>query len=230
MGPKSEVETTMPGLKEPKRATQLADAVNPAKQSAKSKDLRGLNYDEGRAALSPEANEEKDSFLTDLFARIDANGDKGVSRKEVIAHLKRVGVGGGFMGLVHKKTADSFLEHLDKDKDKKVTWAEFQAVAQQVMPAALFDEKGNVKPELVDKVYKDLNTKADKGISRKEFEKGADAQLPKDMSFRGTVIEVAAKLGLDALDVDKDGFVSKLELQRAARSVAALKDKDKGRS
>ena len=216
----------MPGVKEPKRAAKLADAVNPAKAGKKpSADLRGMNYDQGKAALSPEANEEKDSFLTELFARIDANGNKGIDRKEVIAHLKRVGVKGGFMGLVHKKTADTFIEHLDTNKDNKVTWAEFQAVAQQVMPAALFDEKGSVKPDLVDQVYNDLNTKNDKGISRKEFEKGADAQLPKDMSFRGTVIEVAAKLGLDALDLDKDGFISKLELQRAARSVAALKGK-----
>jgi Ca2+-binding EF-hand superfamily protein len=189
----------------------------------KANALTGMSYEEGRAALSPRQVEEPSSFITDLFARIDRNKDKGIDRKEVIAHLKAVKIGGGFLGLVHKKTADKFLEYLDTDKSGKVTWAEFQNVATQVMPASLFDEQGNIKPALVDQVYAELDRNADGRVNRKELEKGADKQLPEDTSFRGTIIEVAGKLGLDALDLNKDGFITKLELQMATQAVAKLK-------
>ena len=215
----------MPLMKDrPGRAPAMAEGR--AQQDVtiqKANALAGMSYEEGRATLSPRQVEQPSSFITDLFARIDRNKDKGIDRKEVIAHLKAVKIGGGFLGLVHKKTADAFLEHLDKSKDGRVTWAEFQAVATQVMPAELFDEQGQIKPELVDQVYAELDRNRDGRVNRKELEKGVDKQLPEDTDFRGTVIDAAAKLGLDALDLNKDGFITKLELQMATQAVADLK-------
>ena len=80
--------------------------------------LRGLSYAEATAALQP----ENSTFFSDLFKRIDSNGDKAINRNEVIAHLKNVGVSGGLFGVIHKTVASTFIEQLDKGGDGKVTW------------------------------------------------------------------------------------------------------------
>ena len=186
-------------------------------------DLRSMTFSEGSEALkAKDGGGGESTFLTDLFARIDKNRDKGIDRKEVIAHLKRVGIGGGLFGIVHSKVSTQFMEKLDTNKDEKVTWEEFHAVASQVMPQDIFDEQGQVRPELVDQVYDAMDLNKDGGITRKELEKSTLAKLPEDTSHKGTVAEVAAKLGVDALDLNKDGKISKDELLEAARAVAAL--------
>ena len=108
-------------------------------------DLRSLSYAEAAAALQP----EKSTFFSDLFKRIDANGDKAIDRNEVIGHLKNVGVGGGLFGIVHKTVSSEFIKQLDQGGDGKVTMAEFRGVASQLMPPNIFDEDGNLKPDLV---------------------------------------------------------------------------------
>jgi Ca2+-binding EF-hand superfamily protein len=189
-------------------------------------DLRSMTFSEGESALKAKTSGGADtSFLTDLFARIDQNRDKGIDRNEVIAHLKRVGIGGGLFGIVHKKVSTQFMEQLDTNKDEKVTWDEFHAVASQVMPAEIFDEKGQVRPELVDQVFAAMDLNKDGGVSREEIEKTTLAKLPEDTSFKDTIAEVASKLGVDALDLNKDGKVTKAELLAAARAVAALAKK-----
>jgi len=89
--------------------------------SAKS-GLRELSYAEAAAALQP----KKSTFFSDLFKRIDSNGDKAIERKEVIGHLDSVGVGAGPFGLIHKTVSKTFIKELDKGGDKKVTMAEFR--------------------------------------------------------------------------------------------------------
>ncbi len=191
-------------------------------------DLRSMTFSEGESALKVKASGKSEStFLTDLFARIAANRDKGIDRKEVIAHLKRVGIGGGLFGIVHSKVSTQFMEQLDKNKDEKVTWEEFHAVASQVMPADIFDAQGQVRPELVDQVFAAMDLNKDGGVTREELEKTTLDKLPEDTSHKGTVAEVAAKLGIDALDLNKDGKITKNELLEAARAVAALAKQSK---
>ena len=189
-------------------------------------DLRTMTFSEGSNALKAKGGEGADtSFLTDLFARLDKNRDKGIDRQEVIDHLKRVGIGGGLFGIVHKKVSTQFMEHLDTNKDDRVTWDEFHGVASQVMPAEIFDEKGQVRPGLVDQVFEAMDLNKDGGVTRKEMEKTTLAKLPEDQSFKDTIAEVASKLGIDALDLNKDGKITKEELLTAARAVAALANK-----
>ena len=188
-------------------------------------DLRGTSYDEGVERLSPRTsgNQTGPNFLTELFARIDGNKDQGISRQEVIAHLKRVGIGGGFLGLVHSNTADSFMEKLDTNKDGNVTWAEFQAVAAQVMPPDIFNDKGEVKPELVDEVYAAIDTDKNNKVTQKELKAYSRKNLPEDTDFPDTTADVAAKLGIDALDLNRDGSITRDELGKAVAAVADLK-------
>ena len=207
----------------PLRATAPAAPATPAAQA--QREVRGMNYEDGRRHLAPPPPQQQTgpSFLPDLFARLDANHDKGIDRAEVIRHLKNVGIGGGFLGVIHSTAADKFIEKLDTNGDKRVTWAEFQGVAQQVLPATIFDAEGNVRPELVDQVYAELDKNKDAGVTLGELKTAAGKQVPADTTLRDTVIDIAAKLGLDALDTNRNGLIEKLELELAARSVADLR-------
>ena len=49
-------------------------------------------------------------------------------------------------------------------------------------------------------------------------------QLPEDTSSRSIVAEVMSKLGVDALDLNRDGKVKQNEFAQAASAVAGLKD------
>lgn len=202
-----------------------ASQPSPARPVAQAqREVRGMSYDEGRSHLAPPPPAQTGpSFLPALFARLDANRDQGIDRAEVIKHLKNVGIGGGLFGIIHKTAADKFIEQLDTNGDKRVTWAEFQAVAQQVLPATIFDEQGNVRPDLVEQVYAELDANRSGGVNLDELKAGAGKQVPADMTLRGTVIEIAAKLGLDALDTNRNGLIEKLELELAAQSVADLR-------
>ena len=185
--------------------------------------LRGMTYAEGRAALSPCEGGEG-TFIHDLFSRVDENKDCGIEKNEIKDHLGRVGIGGGLFGIVHKKVASAFLEQLDTNTDERVTWEEFRSVSQSVMPADIFDEEGQIRLDLVDEVYAELDANLDAGVTRKEIESSALRQMGEDISNRGKKAEVAGKLGIDALDFDKSGDISKEELLNAARQVAQLVD------
>ena len=185
------------------------------------KELRTMNYEQGKAHLSPSQG-GGGTFIHELFVRINTNKDGGIDRKEVVEHLKRVGIGGGFLGLVHSGVADAFLEHLDTNKDDAVTWTEFYGVAETVMPKEIFDKEGKIRPDLVDEVYQTLDLNKDKGISKKELEASALTNMPKGTKHKDTKAEVAGKLGMDALDFDKSGDISKAELLKAAEDVAAI--------
>jgi hypothetical protein len=186
--------------------------------SAKS-GLQTLSYSEAAAALQP----KKSTFFADLFKRIDSNGDKAIGRKEVIAHLDRVGVEAGLFGLVHKTVAKTFMKKLDRDADSTVTMAEFRGVASQLMPPNIFDEDGNLKPELVASTFTSFDADGDGRLTRAEFEQALMEQLPPDTTSRSTVADVMSKLGIDALDLNRDGAVQSGEFSQAADAVAGLK-------
>ena len=192
-----------------------------ARKEKLKNELKALNYENGRARLSPDKG-GGGTFIHDLFVRINQNKDTGIDRDEVIAHLKRVGIKGGFLGMVHSGVADAFLENLDTNKDEKVTWEEFYGVAATVMPAEIFDAEGKIRPDLIDEVYAKLDTDNSGGVSRKEIEASALANMPEDTSHKGTKAGVAGKLGIDALDFDKSGDITKAELLKAAEDVARI--------
>ena len=187
--------------------------------SSKS-DLRKLSYAEAAAALQP----EKSTFFSDLFGRIDSNGDKAIDRNEVIGHLKNVGVGGGLFGIIHTTVAKTFIQQLDQGGDNKVTMAEFRGVAAQLMPPNIFDAEGNLKPDLVAGTFTSFDGDGDGYLTVDEFERALMEQLPEGTSNRSIVAEVMSKLGVDALDLNRDGKVKNNEFAQAASAVAGLKD------
>ena len=180
--------------------------------------LREANFEEGAQLLKPE-----DTLLGDLFRRIDASGDKGISKGEVKSHLKRVGIKSGFLGLVHSTVADKFMENLDLNEDGQVTMDEFGAIAQELLPAELFDSDGQIKYDELDSFMTRLDVDGSGGIEYSELYSGTKSNLPEDQSHKGTIAEVAAKLGMDGLDTDASGAITLEELENAADAVAAAR-------
>ena len=95
-------------------------------------------------------------------------------------------------------------------------------VAATVMPKEIFDAEGKIRPDLVDEVFAKMDKNSSGTISRKEIESSALENMPKGTKHKDTKAEVAGKLGLDALDFDKSGDITRAELLKAAEDVAAI--------
>jgi Ca2+-binding EF-hand superfamily protein len=213
----------MPDMQQVLEVERAADPAADALEHQERTDpmtaaLRAASFEQGQDLLKPE-----DTLLGALFRRIDSSGDKGIERSEVIEHLKRVGIKGGFLGLVHTSVADKFMENLDVNKDAKVTMGEFGAVAQQLLPAELFDSDGRVKLDLLDEFLASVDKNSSGGISRKELDAGTLDRLPSDTSHKKKVSDVAARMGMDALDTDKSGEIDIEELKKAAEAVSSVR-------
>jgi Ca2+-binding EF-hand superfamily protein len=209
-------ERTLELARDPNAATETSGA---ARDSGSRDVLRAMTYEEGQAALSPEQG-GGGTFLHELFVRMDQNKDNGINRDEVKAHLKAVGVDGGIFGIVHSTASKKMIKELDQNKDKVVSWGEFQGVAKTVLPEDVFDEQGQVRPELVDEVYAIMDKDKSGGVSSKELYEATLEQLPAATSNKKIVADIGAKSGMDALDFDKSGDLSKDEILRAAHDIA----------
>jgi Ca2+-binding EF-hand superfamily protein len=157
-----------------------------------------------------------------LFGRMDRNADGAVDGKEVKKHLKVVGAPSGLFGVYHTTASDKFIETLDANNDKKVTWNEFQGAAKTLLPESMRNANGDVDPALADTAFAIADADADGEVTANELETATLDALPAGASFRGVTAQIAAKLGLDALDSDRSGSVSAAELKAAATEAADL--------
>ena len=157
-----------------------------------------------------------------LFDRMDRNQDEAISKGEVKSHLKDAGVKAGLFGIVHDKASSAFIDNLDTSKDGKVTWDEFSGVAKDVMPGDVQDAQGRIDPQLADAAFTELDANKDGAVSARELERGTLNRLPEDTSFRSTIAEVAAKLGMDALDTDRNGGIERAEYDQAVADAGEL--------
>jgi len=183
--------------------------------------LRGMSYEDGQAALSPEQG-GGGTFLHELFVRMDRNKDHGINRDEVKDHLKMVGVNGFFGGMIRNAAADKMIEELDLNKDEMVSWDEFHGVAKSVLPADVFDEEGNVRTDLVEEVYAIMDRDGSGGVTGEELYEATLDNLPEGTSHASKIADVGKKLGMDALDFDKDGVLTKDEILKAAHDIARV--------
>ena len=150
---------------------------------------------------------------------MDRNQDEAISKGEVKSHLKDAGVKAGLFGIVHDKASSAFIDNLDTSKDGKVTWNEFSGVAKDVMPGDVQDAQGRIDWLADAALPSSTRTKtAPSRLVRRAW----DAQpAPGRPSFRSTIAEVAAKLGMGAL-VDRNGGIERVEYDQAVADAGEL--------
>ena len=165
---------------------------------------------------------DKPQTFDRLFERMDRDGDGSVSKNEVKKHLKNAGVKAGPFGVVHSKASEAFIDNLDKDKNEAVSWNEFQGVAKDLMPAHIKNADGRIDPELANSAYKELDANQDGSVSKDELRTATYNQLPENQSYRSRIAEVAAKLGIDALDTDRNGAIERPEFDEAVQHASDL--------
>jgi len=154
-------------------------------------------------------------FAPRTFNRIDANNDGVITRNEVKKHLGNVGVGGGFFGIIHNKASGKFMDTFDANKDGKVTYGEFKKKASSLLPDSVKDSSGRIDRKKGYEAFKAIDTNKDGKLSKKELKKAILKSLPKGTSFKGTIADIGAKVGLNALDANGDGKISKKEFEGA---------------
>ena len=157
-----------------------------------------------------------------LFERMDRDKNGTVSQGEVKKHLKDAGVKAGPFGMVHSKASEAFIDNLDKNKSEGVSWNEFRGVAKDLMPADIKDAQGRIDPRLADAAFTELDANKDGSVSKDELKTATLNQLPESQSYRSRIAEVAAKLGMDALDTDRDGAIERPEFDEAVQHASDL--------
>ena len=78
--------------------------------------------------------------LRGIFNRVDTNRDGSLERAEVKKFVEDAGVDSGLFG--GKKVSgatDAFVDTFDGDKNGNVSWQEFQAKGQSLIPGAAKD-------------------------------------------------------------------------------------------
>ena len=179
----------------------------------------GASFQQGQAALSPAAP----TTLMDLFARMDVNKDKGLSREEVIGHLKAIKMRGGLLGIIHSSIATKMMESLDTNQDELVTWGEFQSIATELIPEDLFEEDGSIRMDMLKDQFATFDRDGDGNVTREEMEKSIEELLPEGTSNAGIIAEVTARFVQDALDSDGRKGLSQDEILEGAEAVSALR-------
>ena len=157
-----------------------------------------------------------------LFERMDRDSDGTVTKSEVKSHLKDAGVKAGPFGMVHSKASEAFIDNLDKNNSERVSWNEFKGVAKDLMPADIKNAEGRIDPELADSAFTELDANKDGSVSKDELQAATYNQLPESTSYRSRIAEVAAKLGMDALDTDRDGAIERPEFDEAVQHASDL--------
>ncbi len=166
--------------------------------------------------------------LVALFNRIDKDKSaqsEGIEKSEVQGYLKDIGVTKRlFEGTIRKKAAAEFMKQLDKNKDGRVTYAEIQGIAAQVLPEDVFTSEGTVDPQLLDEHFQKTDSNADGQVDSEELEMAISAALPEGTKNASIKAWVASLIGVDALDsLERDGTISRAELSAMAAQAAKNK-------
>ncbi|MGB3608247.1 MAG: EF-hand domain-containing protein [Psychroserpens sp.] len=63
------------------------------------------------------------------FSFFDSNGDKSLSKEEIVKLLKQAEISGFIRGMVSSKLTEAY----DKDRDGRVNWTEFKFAIDEIM-------------------------------------------------------------------------------------------------
>ncbi len=135
-----------------------------------------------------------------------------------------------FRGKKLDGVTDALMKQLAGDANGVVTWEAFQAFRVQTLqtlaPGAQPGEAPDAVAERASKRFGQLDRSGDGSLDYGELKKGTEAALPKGTDHKDLVSQLAARIALDAADLDqrdrkvKDRDLSREEWSAAARQLA----------
>jgi Ca2+-binding EF-hand superfamily protein len=182
-----------------------------------------INGSNRRSATAPEDFPPSDTFAARTWNKIDRNRSGAITKDEIGKYLTSVGVKPGFLGLVHGQATSEAMKMLDSNNDAKITKSEVVKVIKKELKAEEFGPNGLLKPELVDKAFKEMDSNGSSVITGAEFEKAVAKSMKSNSMFKSTVTSIARKIGMDVLDTNRDGRLTRQEFDKAAADVAKIR-------
>lgn len=158
-----------------------------------------------------------------VFNRVDTSGDNAISRDEVESFVRAAGVGSGFLGGSKVSAAvDGFMDKFAQGGQDTVSYAQFAARAQALIPGAARNATAAQIQANANKLFKDADANDDGDITEGELVDAVKKELDARGAFMaGTKAEVGAKLAMHMLDADGAGRVSKAQIMGLADDVVA---------
>jgi Ca2+-binding EF-hand superfamily protein len=173
--------------------------------------------------------------IRQIFNRIDGNKDNKISKKELKKMAGDAGLDpGGFLKVDEQSgIADAFLDKFDSDKNKNVSWKEFQKNAIKMVPANAYGPDGKIDEkqvtDAVQKQFSDIDKCGDGKLSSAEIQDFTTKKLEQaDVWFPETKAKLGTKVAVHLLDADKDGALNKDEVMTPVKdAVQQLNDAKK---
>ncbi|HWP43221.1 MAG TPA: EF-hand domain-containing protein, partial [Blastocatellia bacterium] len=150
-----------------------------------------------------------------FFDRLDENGDGSIDEQEFDRMRQRMGRGGG------PNIGERFSRFMDADGNGKVSREEFARITE-MFDALDQNKDGELTQEEMNRFYQamaEVQTRATGGVDVN----GLFAQVDKDKDGKITPAEIPDERMFKALDLNKDGSVTRQEAEEALKKLEAAR-------
>ncbi len=179
-----------------------------------------------RAKRTLSATKSDGGGLRGMFSRMDAKKKGAVDQGDIASYFRDLGLESGVMGAqVVDVGSRAFLEKLDENGDKRVTYAEVLRRSPHILPKALLGPDGKLDASRVEGTFRAIAGDEAESAGLAELERylaaelAADAQGPFAGAITGRVASMAARVALDILDGDGDARFTKQDLRAVVDEV-----------
>jgi lysozyme family protein/peptidoglycan hydrolase-like protein with peptidoglycan-binding domain len=167
---------------------------------------------EGDLAVEPAIAGAPLGPVARLFQRISdtenpALDDVSIDRDQLRAYLEddlQFAQGEWFRGKKLNGAVDSLMEQLDLNGDGRVSWAEFQAITDQLaavlVPGSVAKLTGAETIQAATEYFDSIPGASDGSISFEDLKQVAHDSLPEFTDHRGLVAQLIARLAIDTID------------------------------
>lgn len=169
----------------------------------------------GDARLSSSGGGGKvDGPMGRVFQRVlgvtEGGADQAFTRDQLRRYLERdlqLAENEWFRGQKLDGVADALMAQLDRDKDQRVSWTEFQTFEAQTLATVAPGTNGGSSQAQVEAAaatrFGQVDSSKDGKLSMGEIQTRTQAELPKGTEHADLIAQLAARIALDAVDTDQ---------------------------